>query len=328
MAASSHGSNFISSVPGPLIVPVLHTPEPLGYRPKAERDAVRREEQSPLIDDHIISIGPSQIHTAPPKSPAWETGNTTLAAQTGREARDAEAEDQRGSPPGHTTTGQTERSLLLPTKHSPSHGADSEEDIYLKLDEAAAAVNIHTSWRREAQVLARYSPSLIVTFLLQYSLTMASVFTVGHLGTVELAAASLGSTTAVITGYVAYQGLATSLDTLCAQAYGSGKRELVGLQMQRMVLFLWCITIPIGVVWLSSRAILHSIVPDAEVANLAGLYLKVLLLGAPGYAAFEAGKRYLQAQGLFTANLYVLLFCAPLNAFMNWLFVWVGLRYS
>jgi len=46
------------------------------------------------------------------------------------------------------------------------------------------------------------------------------------------------------------------------------------------------------------------------------------LFGAPGYAAFEAGKRFVQAQGLFSASLYVLLFCAPLNAFMNWLFVW------
>jgi MATE family multidrug resistance protein len=64
------------------------------------------------------------------------------------------------------------------------------------------------------------------------------------------------------------------------------------------------------------------IVPEPEVARLAGLYLKVVIAGAPGYAAFEAGKRYTQAQGLFSASLYVLLFCAPFNAFMNWLFVW------
>ncbi|KAK5689969.1 hypothetical protein LTS12_028834, partial [Elasticomyces elasticus] len=30
----------------------------------------------------------------------------------------------------------------------------------------------------------------------------------------------------------------------------------------------------------------------------------------------------MQAQGLFSASLYILLICAPLNAFMNWLFVW------
>ena len=129
--------------------------------------------------------------------------------------------------------------------------------------------------------------------------------------------------TANVTGYAIYQGLATSLDTLCSQAYGSGRKKLVGLQTQRMVYFLWSITIPIGIIWILADLILMSIVPEKDVAILAGRYLKVVLIGAPGYACFESLKRYLQAQGLFSASLYVLLFCAPLNAFMNWLFVWV-----
>jgi MATE family multidrug resistance protein len=120
-----------------------------------------------------------------------------------------------------------------------------------------------------------------------------------------------------------YQGLATSLDTLCAQAYGSGKKKLVGLQMQRMIFFLWVITIPIALLWFFADKVLIKIVPEREVAELAGLYLKVVILGTPGYAAFESGKRYVQAQGIFSASLYVLLICAPLNALMNWLLVWV-----
>jgi multidrug resistance protein, MATE family len=129
--------------------------------------------------------------------------------------------------------------------------------------------------------------------------------------------------TASITGYAVYQGLATSLDTLCAQAYGSGRPHLVGLQLQRMLYFLWLVTIPIGLIWFSGTKILSLIVPEKETARLAGLYLKILITGAPGYAAFESGKRFVQAQGLFSATTYVLLICAPLNAFMNYLFVWV-----
>lgn len=48
-----------------------------------------------------------------------------------------------------------------------------------------------------------------------------------------------------------------------------------------------------------------------------------LILQRPGYALFESGKRYLQAQGLFKAATYVLLICAPVNALLNWLLVWV-----
>jgi MATE family multidrug resistance protein len=97
--------------------------------------------------------------------------------------------------------------------------------------------------------------------------------------------------------------------------------------MLRMVYFLWLITIPIMVLWYFSEHILAKIVPETEVAKMAGLYLKVALLGTPGFACFESGKRYLQAQGVFSASLYVLIFCAPLNAFMNWFFVWVSIRF-
>jgi len=128
--------------------------------------------------------------------------------------------------------------------------------------------------------------------------------------------------TANITGYAVYHGLATSLDTLCAQAYGSGKKHLVGLQLQRMVFFLWTITIPIAIMWAAGSQILAAIVPEKETAKLAGLYLKVLILGAPGYACFESAKRYVQAQGRFEATMYVLLICAPTNVFLHWLLVW------
>jgi multidrug resistance protein, MATE family len=55
------------------------------------------------------------------------------------------------------------------------------------------------------------------------------------------------------------------------------------------------VTIPIGGIWLNGTAILRKIVPDNETVLLAGLYLKVIVWGAPGYAIFESRKRYVQA---------------------------------
>lgn len=274
--------------------------------PKEERQRIVDEERSLLRDNNLI----------PPKH-AYEEADGRRKSGVGRLFAIPRGDDALPQlQPSETTA------LLDGELPQPYGGQDDPNTIRQKWEEAVKEGKIQTTWQREAKVLATYSLPLMATFLLQYSLTLASVFTVGHIGTEELGAVSLASMTANITGYAVYQGLATSLDTLCAQAYGSGKKKLVGLQMQRMIYFLWAITIPIGIVWLLSETILLALVPEPAVAELAGIYLKIVLLGAPGYAAFESGKRFVQAQGLFSASLYVLIILAPFNAFLNWFFVW------
>lgn len=120
-----------------------------------------------------------------------------------------------------------------------------------------------------------------------------------------------------------FQGLATSLDTLCAQAYGSGHKHLVGLQCQRMACFLLTLSVPVIMLWLfGAEPILQRMVPNPESARLAALYLRVMIFAIPGVILFECGKRFTQAQGLFQATTYVLLFAAPFNVFLTWLLVW------
>ena len=216
-----------------------------------------------------------------------------------------------------------ETTPLLRNQLSPSGSRESPATVNKNWEDDVLEGRVDTTWRHEAKILSKSAAPLVVAFFLEYSLTVASIISVGHIGKVELGAATLASMTANITGFAIYNGLSTALDTLCPQAWGSKRKKLVGLQTQRMVFFLWTITIPISILWSCADMILIRIVPEQEVALLAGKYLKILIAGLPGYALFESSKRYLQAQGLFSAPLYILLVCAPMNAFMNWLFVWV-----
>lgn len=290
------------------------------YISKKERETVREEERSLLRDNNLL----------PPKHPREGGSGDGLRSKVSfsglRKVRSTPDEE---SGRYHSSMQDDDERTALLRSHSaqgdpsqPYGGLDTPRTIHKKWNEAVAAGKITTTWQRELKVLCTTSFPLILTFLLQYSLPVASIFTVGHIGTIELGAVSLASMTASITGYAVYQGLATSLDTLCAQAYGSGRPHLVGLQLQRMLYFLLLITLPISLIWYFGSHILSLIVPERETAELAGLYLKILILGAPGYAAFESGKRYVQAQGIFSATMYILLICAPLNAFLNWFMVW------
>jgi MATE family multidrug resistance protein len=296
-----------------------------------EREAAIREERSLLRDNNLLPRKHSQRRAsgssdnASGKNLKRYVSTSAFSSSRGKSARlDEEVVAGTAEEPTEATEA-TEATTLLPDgddDDSLEEPEDSAEAIDAKWEEAILKGQIQTTWRREAKVLVRYSAPLMLTFILQSSLTLTSVFTVGHIGKIELGAVSLGSMTANITGYAVYHGLATSLDTLCAQAYGSGRKKLVGLQLQRMVFFLWAITIPIAAVWLAGSRILGLIVPEKETAELAGLYLRVLVFGAPGYALFESAKRYVQAQGRFAATMYVLLIAAPLNVFLHWLLVW------
>ncbi|KAK4448781.1 putative transporter [Podospora aff. communis PSN243] len=225
---------------------------------------------------------------------------------------------------GHEISGSplaAETTPLLTIDPSSEPQTPLPRDVHKLWEEAVAAHHLKTSWQREAKTLVLYALPLILTFVLHYSVTIGSVLTVGRLGMLELGAVNLATMTASITCYVPVQGLATCLDTLCSIAYGAKQPGLVGLQCQRMTILLWLLMTPIAVVWWFSEPILTALVPDEEIAHLAAVYLRILIIGMPGVAAFESGKRFVQSQGLFHITTISLAVGAPLSFLQNYMFV-------
>lgn len=102
---------------------------------------------------------------------------------------------------------------------------------------------------------------------------------------------------AAITGWSLGIGMSSSLDTLCSQSYtGSNDPYAVGLHLQRGILVSLTMFIPISFVWWYSDNLMLLLKQDPELAALCGVYLRILILAAPAYMAFECIKKYLQAQ--------------------------------
>ena len=203
--------------------------------------------------------------------------------------------------------------LLLPEPALSDLGDDQDGDD-LRLDQIS-------TWKAETRLMISHSVPLILTYLLQYFYSLVIVLVVGRIGKDELAAVSLGVTTMNIVGFAIFEGIATSLDTLCAQSFGSGNLKLVGLHVQRMVILLLLVACPVGTLWICSPWILAKLVPQPQLAVVAGTFLRTSLIGVPGYVVFEAGKRFLQCQGNFAASLNILLICTPINLLLNWVLV-------
>ena len=182
------------------------------------------------------------------------------------------------------------------------------------------------TWNMEMKVLGRSSVSLIIANILQFSLNMSSMVIISSRGKIELGAVSVATTTANITGFMIFQGLSTSLDTLCAQAWGSGNPQLKRLYVQRMMVLLGAAGTLVAMLWFYANRLFCLILPDPQTSTLAGLYLRILICAIPGYGAFEAGKRILTAEGIFFPVTGILCTGACTNAFLGWLLVWVGIQ--
>lgn len=173
----------------------------------------------------------------------------------------------------------------------------------------------------EFWIVLKASLPLVTTFFLQFSLTLVSIFSVGHIGKEELAAVSLAIMTFNVSISI-FNGMATCLDTLCAQAYGAKRYDLVGIYFQKCTCMILAVYIPMAFIWCFSSHLFALIVPDRKLAILAEKFLRGMALGAPGYILFETGKRFLQSQGIYVAGQYCLFIVAPINLLLNYLLVW------
>ncbi len=225
-------------------------------------------------------------------------------------------------PPKYSPESTAQNSSQLLNDNAPSYGSTNNANTNYTQDSPFISRD-KGSIRAETKVFFKTSSPLIISFFLQYSLTVASVFSVGHLGNNELASVSLASMTANITGYALIHGIATCLDTLCAQAYGRKDYKMVGVHFLRCTILELIIYLFIAFFWIFlSKPILYLLIPEHDLCDLASKYLKILSIGLPGYIIFENSKHYLQAQGIFHASTYVLFIAAPINAILNYVLVW------
>ncbi|QRW20803.1 FAD-binding domain protein [Rhizoctonia solani] len=174
----------------------------------------------------------------------------------------------------------------------------------------------------EAKTLVKSAIPVLGAQILEYSLILVSAVSLGHVSTEALAASSLSSITATVTGLSVVHGFASALDSLLPQAWTSDHPENVGLWAQRMVIVMLINTLPITAIWLNAENILLRLGQEEKIAHLAGLYLGWFTLTLPGLIIGVVTRRYLQAQGIMHAQTIVMVFIAPANLFLNWLLVW------
>ncbi|KAI0669144.1 MOP flippase [Trametes maxima] len=122
---------------------------------------------------------------------------------------------------------------------------------------------------------------------------------------------------AMVLGWCIALGGSTALDTLGSQAFTGGDRPSVSIHLQRCIVLLWLLFIPVAILWAFIEPALLLLGQEERLSRDVQSFLRVLILGAPGYIGFESLKKYLQCQGIMRASTYVLIVMSPVNVALN-----------
>ncbi|KAK0489073.1 MATE efflux family protein [Armillaria novae-zelandiae] len=249
------------------------------------------------------------------------------AVQAGSEEPEYDSDSTEGSPflsprPSKPTMANDHLAPPAFNEHTPLlNPAIPRIPEHVEDNDDTSHENTMAIYWEEFRILTKYGLPVWGTHVLEYSLVMASVLSVGHLSTTALAAITLGSMTASVSGLSIIQGFTSALDTMLPSAWTT-QPQLVGLWSQRMAVVMAALLIPMYAVWFNAEAILLLLKQDPDVARLAAVYLRYVSFGLPAYAFNCISRRYFQSQGLFTVPTRIIFIVAPINALLNYILVW------
>ncbi|KAK9054247.1 hypothetical protein SSX86_025325 [Deinandra increscens subsp. villosa] len=153
---------------------------------------------------------------------------------------------------------------------------------------------------------------------------VVSVLFLGRLGSLELAGGSLSLGFTNITGYSVLVGLASGLEPVCSQAYGSNgsnKWEVLSASLLRMIFILLIAIIPISFLWLNLEPIMLLMGQDAAITSMAATYCIYSLPDLLTNCLLQPLRVYLRSQGVTKPVMYCSLIAVAFHVPLNYVLV-------
>lgn len=139
---------------------------------------------------------------------------------------------------------------------------------------------------------------ITVINLVGYLKLMVSVVFMGRLGRLELAGGALAVGFTNITGYSVLSGLATGMEPICSQAFGSGNLHLAARTLRRTILMLLAASVPIAMLWINLQAVMLALHQDPDIARVAARYCRFALPDLAANSLLHPVRIYLRSKGM------------------------------
>lgn len=217
---------------------------------------------------------------------------------------------------------QNEQPILL-RKHSSPQPVSSELEHILSNVEFSYFQRLRRAVLLELKTLFLLAGPAVVVYLLNNVVSMSTQIFCGHLGNLQLAAASLGNTGIQVFAYGLMLGMGSAVETLCGQAYGAHKYEMLGVYLQRSTVLLTATGIPLVLIYVFSKQILLLLGESKEIASEAAIFVYGLIPQIFAYAANFPIQKFLQAQSIVFPSAYIAAGTLVIHLLISWIAIYI-----
>ncbi|KAK2372648.1 MATE efflux family protein [Trifolium repens] len=173
----------------------------------------------------------------------------------------------------------------------------------------------------ESRVLWILSGASIVVYLFNYMLSFATLTFSGHLGSLELASASIASVGIQGLAYGIMVGMAGAVQTVCGQAYGAKKYAVMCITLQRAVILHLGAAVVLTFLYWFSGDFLRLIGQTKSIAEQGQVFARGLIPQLYAFALICPMQRFLQAQNIVNPLAYMAVGVFLLHVLLSWLVV-------
>jgi MATE family multidrug resistance protein len=122
--------------------------------------------------------------------------------------------------------------------------------------------------------------------------------------------------------YFKQLGMGSAVETLCGQAYGAQKYEMLGVYLQRSTVLLTLAGVLLCIIYIFSKPILIFLGQSPEIASAAAVFVYGLIPQIFAYAVNFPIQKFLQAQSIVTPSAYISAATLAIHLLLTWVAVY------
>ncbi|XP_027085904.1 protein DETOXIFICATION 40-like [Coffea arabica] len=215
---------------------------------------------------------------------------------------------------------------VLDYSHSTAYEASTELEKVLSNTQLPWFKRFRQASWIELRLLFRLAAPAVMVYMINNLMSISTRMFAGQLGNLELAAASLGNQGIQLFAYGLMLGMGSAVETLCGQAYGAQRYNMLGVYLQRSTVVLVLTGLPVTVVYVLSKPLLLWLGESKSVASAAAVFVYGLIPQIFAYAVNFPIQKFLQAQSIVAPSAYISLGTLFLHVLLCWISVYkIGL---